>query len=433
MSWHPRLIATHETRTPAVLRWLVLTFALAVLVDLSVTMIGGGRGSLRDIMALTSTILFALTLLSTWVGPNLPAVLLPVPLVITLVTRDSLAGLLFVPVVLGILCAVADRWALALGVILSGLWLGLFPAVFPDDAIALTLEIPLIIVVLALVEAYRRHVRRHEQDRSRLAETNQRLAEARQLVQDESLRVRQSVSRDLHDVVAHGITVIALQSDVAVYTGDKEEALRALRSISETSHQTLADLRFMLRLLREDAELPDDGGPDAEASASIVRITESVEEFRRTLAELGFTVFVDVDPRVAILSRGESVLLHRIMQEAVTNVLKHGEPHSKASLRLRIGRARPGEADDVVSPGQEFVELVLVNRLAFSPAAGVGLAEANQGMPAVRLGLVNMSERARALSGTCTAGVHGDEWVVTVRLPLVRSDDAAEEAESPTG
>ncbi len=167
--------------------------------------------------------------------------------------------------------------------------------------------------------------------------------EAKRAVADERLRIAQ----ELHDVVAHSMGVIAVQAGVGAHVIDTDpaEAKKSLDAISTTSRSTLTEIRRLLGVLRAD-----DGGQYQPAPG-----LQDLDRLAGELRSAGLTVDVDVEGTRADVPPGVDLTAYRIVQEALTNVLKHAGPaHAKVvvgyeplALRLEIaddGRGVNGRA-----------------------------------------------------------------------------------------
>ena len=140
--------------------------------------------------------------------------------------------------------------------------------------------------------------------------------EARRAVADERLHI----ARELHDVVAHSMGVIAVQASVGEHVIDENpaEAKRALEAISGVSRSTLVEIRRLLGVLRE----ADSGEGGAPAYAPAPGLTD-LDRLVRELDGAGLPVAVTYDGRRVELPRGVDLTAYRIVQEALTNVMKH--------------------------------------------------------------------------------------------------------------
>jgi signal transduction histidine kinase len=203
------------------------------------------------------------------------------------------------------------------------------------------------------------------------------------LAERSRLDERSRIARDLHDVIAHSLTVSLLHVSSArlAVEQDPEDAARALAEAERLTRQSLADVRATVGLLRS----PDDSG--------IVPPTPGIDDLPRLVGELraaqaDVTLVVDGDLDELPATTGAAV--YRIVQESLTNAARHA-PGSNVLVRIA---AHDGHVDvSVQSSG--------------SPGAGSGM------------GLANMHERAEAVGGTLAAGPEGDGWLVHASLPTV--------------
>ncbi|MFJ2260862.1 sensor histidine kinase [Streptomyces sp. NPDC087844] len=236
-----------------------------------------------------------------------------------------------------------------------------------------------IVAILAVSELVR--VRREQGDRDR--------AERRQAASRRADEERLRIARELHDVLAHSISVINVQAGVglALLDSDPQQARTALTTIKAASKEALGEVRQVLDTLRTPGDAPRAPAPGLD------RLPELVEQ----AAGAGLTVAVENRDGSRNLAPGADLAAFRIVQEALTNVVRHsGSRHARVrvdrtgdALRLRID-------DDGPATGEE--------------AGGSGN------------GLAGMRERAAALSGTIEAGPREDGgFRVLAVLPLKKS------------
>ncbi len=216
----------------------------------------------------------------------------------------------------------------------------------------------------------------------------ERDADARQAVSSERLRIAQ----ELHDVVAHAMSVIAVQSGMGAHVIDTQpdEAKKALQAIETTSRSALDELRRMLGVLREEG---DQGGALAPAPRA-----DDVHNLIETIRAAGVPVELHWDGLTADVMPPDSVLLnrYRILQEALTNVLKHA---GAASVTVTI----------VERVGETTIEVVDDGR-------GLAAAAKAPGSPPGH-GLVGMRERVALFGGTLEAAARvGGGFRVFARL-----------------
>jgi signal transduction histidine kinase len=244
--------------------------------------------------------------------------------------------------------------------------------------------------------------------RERAAEAaRRREEEARRQVTEERLRI----ARELHDVVAHNISLVNLQASVALHLIDQQpaQARTALATIKDASKEALVELRSVLGVLRQADE--DEAAAPRAPAPGLDRLDDLVAQASSAGVDVRVTAIGAPRP----LPAGLDLAAFRIVQEALTNVARHAAP-TAAEVRLAYG-------DDLV------VEVVDEGRRLGAPAppAAAGLGSGH--------GLVGMRERAEAAGGTLEAGPRpGRGWRVRLRLPLpapAEPEPAGPEATQP--
>ncbi|QYN24184.1 sensor histidine kinase [Amycolatopsis sp. DSM 110486] len=169
--------------------------------------------------------------------------------------------------------------------------------------------------VVAAAWAIGRAVRDHRAQAARLDRQRQH-----QILIEERLRI----ARDLHDVVTHGMGLIAVKAGVANHVADSrpEEAREALRIIEETSREALSEMRRLLDVLREEAE--------PLSPAGLADLPQLAERVRPAGVDVDLCIdAVELPPPVALAA-------YRIVQEAITNVIKHAAP-ARCQVLVRAG------------------------------------------------------------------------------------------------
>ncbi len=206
-----------------------------------------------------------------------------------------------------------------------------------------------------------------------------RAAEAEQLRAEEQ---RLSIAREVHDVVAHSLAMINVQAGVAAHVADRrpEEAKAALLAIKDASRSALADLRATLGVLRSGDERAPTPGLDL------------LPDLVSTASAAGIAVVTEGDP--GVLPAPVDVAAYRILQECLTNVVRHASAADTVTVRL----ARTEDDLEIT---------VLDNGQPGRPAGHGGN------------GLRGMAERAHALGGRVESGpVSAGGFRVCARLPL---------------
>jgi signal transduction histidine kinase len=220
-----------------------------------------------------------------------------------------------------------------------------------------------------------------------------RAALAREAVQAE----RQRIARELHDIVAHSVSLMGLRAAAArrMIASDPERATRALADVDTISHQAINELRRMLSLL-------DEGQP-GEASAldtgdvsRLPDVLHGIDALVARVKESGRDVVLLNRGSVARLEPSVSLAVHRIVQEALTNAVKHGDPRQDIKIVIQW----------------EDTQLVVCvkNHVAMSNDSDPSMSTGR--------GLSGLSERARLLGGSLdTRRLPGGVFELAAVLP----------------
>ena len=271
--------------------------------------------------------------------------------------------------------------------------------------VALVLGVPTVSAwVLGDSMAYRRAHSAWLEDRARRAEA-ERDTRARIAVAAERARI----AREMHDVIAHHVSVIVVQADGAAYAfdGDPARARQAIDAISRTGRQALAETRRLLGVLRDGEETAG-----MAPQPGLAQVSELLAEAR--LAGLPVSLTIEGPPRP--LDEGRELAAYRIVQEALTNTRKHGGLGADAAVLLRY-------ADDAL--------LVRVTDTGRAPADGDGPDPGNTGLGNTGLGntghgITGMRERVQLYGGTLRAGpLPGGGYEVTATLPAASEETIA--------
>ena len=310
----------------------------------------------------------------------------------------AVAALGLSPIVLGVAILVAvysvaaygDRWvslaglaAAEVGSVAVQLTPGRFQA---PTVVSNALVIGAAWLLGHFVGVRRAYTARLEERTAELEQAREELA--RRAVTEERLRL----ARELHDVVAHAMSVIAVQSGVGAHVASTqpEEAAKALAAIEATSRAALEELRRLLGVLRQDSEPQGDLTP--------VPGLADLDSLLAEVAKAGVGVRLRVEGTPSPLPAGVDLSAYRIVQEALTNVVKHAGP---ARAQVMVGYGDREVTVEVTDDGR-----------------GVG-ALAGDGRAGVGHGLIGMRERVAAFDGDLEAGPRpGGGFRVAARLPL---------------
>ncbi len=244
----------------------------------------------------------------------------------------------------------------------------------------------------------------------------------RRRIEQERLRL----AREVHDVVGHSLSVISLRAAVALHVLDRrpEQAQLALEAIRRASVDALDELRSTLALTRLDAPEPPPTTPAPAASPELAVLTASpappltglrrLPSLLREVRLCGVPVELVIDgdqERLAELPADVDLAAFRIIQESLTNVLRHarrGDTRVRVDLTIATGQLTI-DVDDSPDP---------IAALAPTAAPVAPVASMAPPAPVPGRGLAGLRERATELGGTLTAGPAGGGWQVHAELPV---------------
>ncbi|MGO4583132.1 sensor histidine kinase [Arthrobacter sp. 2RAF6] len=309
-----------------------------------------------------------------------PAVMLPITVAATSIYL--LLGYAWGPIVLSlalsiILTAAAGlRWQAWLGAGICAAAVVLMAVLAGDETglVRASAGVAWAAILVLIGEGFRRRG-------ERMAEYRRRREAAKLAERDE---YRLTLARDIHDVVAHSLSMINVQASVALHLGtnDPEKLRPALEAIKAASKESLAEVRQLLGVLRDDAPLSPAAPP------SLGRIPELVEDARRGGLQLRFENSVDTER----VGTAQQEAAYRIVQEGLSNVRRHSGAASAVVLLELAGNSLRVRIDD----------------------DGGGL----RGAPAGN-GLRGMRERVEALGGTLGLTPLEPGLRVEANLPLI--------------
>ncbi|WP_243083798.1 histidine kinase [Streptomyces sp. 891-h] len=256
---------------------------------------------------------------------------------------------------------------------------------------------------------------------------------ARQLALNAVAQERLRIARELHDVVAHHVGVIAVKAGVARHVAAvaPQEAAEALRVIDQESRTALQEMRGILGLLRNEP----DGEEEPRHPDRSLADESDLQALVRRAGEAGVDVHLTAVGLTG-LPDGVARAGHRVVQEALTNVIKHAAPcYCRLALTAGPEQLRLEVLDDG-GRQESYSRKSLAHRMAAGAAGAAGTSRAagavgNSGAVGggAGHGLIGMRERVAMYGGELTAGpVPGGGFVVRARIPLSAPPVAPEEA-----
>ncbi|MFK0126737.1 sensor histidine kinase [Streptomyces nigra] len=350
------------TRAPDSPRWLVLTLSLG----LSVPLLWRRTHPRTVLLALTP---FALV--NAWTGILLQAVMLHLLVVFHIALRRPARTL---------------WWAAALLTATATVTAVRHPQGSPDQAIVPVLMTFAVATAIGITVRTRRDHTETLEDRARRLEI-ERDQQARLAAAAERARI----AREMHDIIGHNLSVITGLADGGKYAAAKspERATQALHAIATTSRQALGELRRLLDVLREEDHPDETSGLPLAPQPGLTDLDQLVSGVRAAGLPVDLTV-----TGTPTLSPGRQLTVYRVLQESLTNTLKHAGPGTTAHIELSY-EARGAVTATVTDTGRG------------GPAPGPD----GRGLPGMR-------ERTALYGGTLEAGPHpAGGWRVHLSLP----------------
>ncbi|MGH2995207.1 MAG: sensor histidine kinase [Gaiellaceae bacterium] len=195
------------------------------------------------------------------------------------------------------------------------------------------------------------------------------------------------MARDLHDLIAHSVSLMTVQAGAArlLLPEEPERAREPLLAVEETGREALAEMRRLFGIVRSE-----EGHATRAPQPGLARLNTLLEQARKA----GLPVEVAIEGEHHVLPPGVDLTAYRIVQEALTNALKHARP-ARAHLTIRYGR--------------EALDLEITNDGRRAPRNGEGTGH----------GLVGMRERVALYGGEFEAGPQrAGGYAVRARLPV---------------
>jgi len=292
----------------------------------------------------------------------------------------------------------------------------------PARATPLLIFIPIMIVG----DAVHRWARRASDSGARLRQAHaEHEAATRRALELERARI----ASEMHDVVTHNVSMMVVQAGAArrVLSADPAEAIKALRAVESSGRTAMTDLRHLLGLLSPPPGTTDAGGPAGQPSAPLgagsgprgpadLAPQPGLDELREMVDRVvtaGLPVELRITGTPRDLPAGLGLAVFRVVQEALTNVIKHaGKPQTEVRLNYE--------------PAAVVVEVADSGRPI--PAAGPAPDASGTSVPGgAGMGLLGLRERVALYGGEFAAGPRpGGGWVVKARMPVEPAQIPAE-------
>jgi signal transduction histidine kinase len=289
--------------------------------------------------------------------------------------------------------AVAAAAAVEVGVVLAVLRFG--HELWPRFLLLLTILVVAAVSLGITQQARRSHL-------TALTDRADRLErEGLQLAQLAAAAERTRIAREMHDIVAHSLAVMITLADGATLTDDPDQARTAMRQVARTGREALADTRRVLDVLRTET------GP---ADLAPLPGAQSLEALLTSVRATGLRTSLTVSGAAFAIPEAAQLAIYRIVQEALTNTLKHARDAGRATVRLSYDH--PLIRLEISDDGTATED----------PAASHRDDSAH--------GLLGIRERAALFHGSFTAGRStsgGWHVAVTLRLPELRGSDSPAE------
>lgn len=207
---------------------------------------------------------------------------------------------------------------------------------------------------------------------------------------------RMALARELHDVVTHGLTMIAVQANLGTITPDSAAQRHALNEIGSMARNSLDDLRRLLKTIRTEEAATTGAVSETlvQPSAATIDLAQSVADSQKRLNGLGCPTKVSTSGELNSTPNGLRSTVLRILQESSTNVVKHSDSSTQCEISVDVRG--------------DQIELVIKNLMT----------PGRPRLPVSGTGLAGLRERASRLGGTLEAGPEGGWWSVRTVLPF---------------
>lgn len=291
-------------------------------------------------------------------------------------------------VALAVIAYSARRVALIAAVLVVAGWAVMYSVSRGLEPEFLSIYLPLIVVACAPGLVLRYLSAQRDVDGQALARFEQ---DTRAALQEQ----REELARELHDIVAHDITVIAMQARAGALTSGGDPHAETFTVIADSARGALDDLRRLLRIMRET-----EAADEVAESPADIDLPDELAQIEESLAHSGVRARIEIVGETERIPDGVRSTVRRLLREGATNILKHAHVDEPVTLALRVD--------------EDAVQVEVDNALPPDGGAPAAPRFARSGF-----GILGLRERVQLLGGTITAGpAPGDRWVLRATLPL---------------
>lgn len=307
-----------------------------------------------------------------------------------LLTTEERGVFLPLAIILAVAAYALTTWPLVVMVVSSVAWELAWRVLHDAVNGRLLWPVPFVLLLVLPGRALRVLVGRAQRERAEASVRDEAARARERALVAENRRKRRELSRELHDVVAHELTSIAMRASVAELSDDPGEHREALQAISGSARGALAEIRRLARILDSTEQSAEPSPGEGVGSLDLAR---ELERSAGYLADLGFVAVWRLDGDPARVPPGLLPTAVTVLREATTNIVKHSSPGVRCELAIAIG---------------DELTIEVLNELS------EGLLD----LPESGLGLAGLRGRMSDLHGTFRSGEHNGWWTVYATLPL---------------
>lgn len=359
-----------------------------------------------------------LPLIGTLIGPRLGILALALSY-----TAAFLAGTVFVMFIPGVMCTLIVcmwlRWEAGAALFVAQVFLAITFGVFIKDPTTWPGVFALVLLV-SMSAALGMTIRFF---RCKTLLSARKIAQMEYEAGKVRAAERQDLARELHDLVAHDVTATALRANAGLLSQDQNFQRTALKDIADSASETIANLRRLVNILREEpvgvSATRTSAQSTEHSSATPERLTpptltmsDVLQHSIQLLHDSGYrNIKVQESTDWEHVTTSVRSACQRVVQESCANIVRHGDPRGTVSIRTEIitHNGTPG-----------WAEVEVVNQLGQPPQPSSLTPKAV--LSTGGFGLLGLRERVSVFGGELSSGPHGGHWVVSARIPLQEID-----------